>query len=111
MSPTRLTPRQQRFVELYCTFLNATEAARQAGYSTKNADKIGHQLLGNPRVKEAIAAIRAQMSDRTQITREWLIDRLLHISNRSLQAEPVLDTRGAPTGTYKFNAAAASQGK
>lgn len=49
-----LTAKQQRFVEEYLVDLNATQAAIRAGYSAKNADKIGPELLGKTRVAEAI---------------------------------------------------------
>jgi phage terminase small subunit len=45
-----LTAKQKRFVEEYLVDLNATQAAIRAGYSAKNADKIGSQQLGNTRV-------------------------------------------------------------
>jgi len=41
----KLTPKQQLFVKEYLTDLNATAAAKRAGYSEKNADKIGPELL------------------------------------------------------------------
>jgi len=40
-----LTPKQQRFVQEYLVDLNATQAAVRAGYSRRNADKIGPELL------------------------------------------------------------------
>ena len=33
---TTVTPKQQRFVEEYLVDLNATQAAKRAGYSEKN---------------------------------------------------------------------------
>ncbi len=45
-----LTPKQARFVEEYLVDLNATQAAIRAGYSARNADKIGPELLGKTRV-------------------------------------------------------------
>ena len=49
-----LTDRQKRFVEAYNG--NAAEAARAAGYSEKNADKIASQLMDKPHIAEAIKA-------------------------------------------------------
>ena len=51
-----LTRRQAIFVREYLADLNATQAAIRAGYSAKNADKIGPELLGKTRVKAAIKA-------------------------------------------------------
>lgn len=47
-----LSTKQRRFIDAFNG--NAAEAARAAGYSEKNADKIGAQLLKNPRVVSAI---------------------------------------------------------
>lgn len=47
-----LTDKQKRFIEAYNG--NGAEAARVAGYSAKNADKIAFQLLENPDIAEAI---------------------------------------------------------
>lgn len=58
----KLTPKQQRFVEEYSVDCNATQAAVRAGYSQKNADKIGPELLGKTRVKEAIAKKQKSLS-------------------------------------------------
>ena len=54
-----MTPKQQRFVEEYLIDLNATQASIRAGYSAKNADKIGPELLGKTGVAEAIQAALA----------------------------------------------------
>ena len=87
-----LTPRQQRFVEEYLVDLNATRAARAAGYSAKNADKIGHQLLGKTRVRSAIQAGRAQLATRTEWTRERILAQLEPIAE--LAFGEVLDWSG-----------------
>ena len=55
-----LTARQKRFVEAYDG--NASEAARQAGYSPKWADKFGPNLIGKNR--EIAAAIREREEKR-----------------------------------------------
>lgn len=43
----RLNDRQKRFCEYYAQSGNATEAAKQAGYSAKTARQIGQRLLTN----------------------------------------------------------------
>ena len=61
---TKLTPKQQLFVREYLVDLNATRAAVRAGYSEKNADKIGPELLGKTRVAEAIEAAKAERAEK-----------------------------------------------
>ncbi len=69
----KLTPRQARFVEEYLIDLNATQAAIRAGYSAKNADKIGPELLGKTRVAEAIAKAQAKRSERIAISQDDVV--------------------------------------
>ncbi|MCD6533231.1 MAG: terminase small subunit, partial [Deltaproteobacteria bacterium] len=49
-----LTAKQLRFVSEYLVDMNATQAAIRAGYSTRDADKIGSDLLGKTRVAAAV---------------------------------------------------------
>jgi phage terminase small subunit len=49
-----LTHKQQLFVEHYLTCLNATEAARRAGYSPKTAYSIGSENLTKPEIAAEI---------------------------------------------------------
>lgn len=76
----RLTEKQQRFVAEYLIDLNATQAAIRAGYSAKNADKIGSQLLGKTRVYEAIQAEKTARSERTEITQDYVLRKLTQIA-------------------------------
>lgn len=68
-----LTPKQQRFVEEYLIDLNATQAAIRAGYSEKNADKIGSQLLGKTRVAASIRDAQEKRTRRTEITADYVL--------------------------------------
>lgn len=79
-NPYGLTDRQWRFVLEYLQDYNATHAAIRAGYSAKNADKIGSQLLGKPRIREAINAELAKISARLGVTPQRIIDELARIA-------------------------------
>lgn len=68
-----LTPKQQRFVEEYLIDLNATQAAIRAGYSEKNADKIGSQLLGKTRIAASIRDAQEKRTRRTEITADYVL--------------------------------------
>lgn len=74
---SQLTPKQQRFVQEYMVDSNATKAAIRAGYSEKNADKIGSELLGKTRVAAAIKERQAILSKRVLVTTERVIEGLL----------------------------------
>lgn len=68
-----LTPRQRRFVDEYLIDLNATAAARRAGYAEKWAGSQGFQLLQKPHVAAAIAAAKSDRSARTRVTQDMVI--------------------------------------
>lgn len=50
-----MTPRQKAFADYYIQTGNASEAARKAGYSEKNANNIGSENLAKPEVANYIA--------------------------------------------------------
>ncbi|MCU1286401.1 MAG: hypothetical protein JWO13_2751 [Acidobacteriales bacterium] len=74
-----LEPKQARFVEEYMLDLNATKAALRAGYSARTANKIGSQLLGKTRIREAIAQSMEARSKRTQHSADAVIRELSYI--------------------------------
>lgn len=78
----RLTDKQKRFVDEYLVDLNATAAAKRAGYSGKNADKIGSELLGKTRVSQAIQEAIQRRSQRTEVTQDYVIEKLKAIADR-----------------------------
>lgn len=73
---SKLTAKQQRFVDEYLIDLNATQAAIRAGYSEKTAKDIGCQNLAKLNISEAIERALQSRSERTQIDADWLLKRL-----------------------------------
>ena len=73
----KLTDKQKRFVEEYLVDLNATQAAIRAGYSEQTAYSIGQRLLKKVEVQEAIQQAQNKRSERTQITQDEVIRRLI----------------------------------
>ncbi len=76
----KLTPKQQTFVDEYLVDLNATQAAIRAGYSVKNAGKIGSELLQKTRIKNAIDKAMAECSRRTGITQDRVLRELAKVA-------------------------------
>ncbi|MBM3335390.1 terminase small subunit [Candidatus Sumerlaeota bacterium] len=73
-----MTPKRQRFIDEYLVDLNATRAYRAAGYAgDDNVCAVeGHRLLSDPKIGEAIAAAKAERSERTRIDADWVLTRL-----------------------------------
>lgn len=68
-----MTEKQLRFVDYYVQTGNASEAARQAGYSHRTAYSIGEQLLRREDVRAAIdARLKELESTRIAETQEIL---------------------------------------
>lgn len=71
-----MTPKQQRFVEEYLVDLNATQAAIRAGYSKRTANRMACENLTKPDIAAAVAAAKAERSERTKIGSDWVLQRL-----------------------------------
>lgn len=80
VSVAKLTDKQKRFVDEYLVDLNATAAAKRAGYSEKTADRIGPELLGKTCVSAAIQAAIKRRQKRVEITQDMVLEELAAIA-------------------------------
>lgn len=80
MGQKTLTAKQARFVEEYLVDLNASAAARRAGYSVKTAEWIGPQLLTKNHVQEYLQSAQRERSARTGITADRVIAEIAKIA-------------------------------
>jgi phage terminase small subunit len=76
----KVTPKQKKFCDEYLVDLNATQAAIRAGYSAKNADKIGPELLGKTRVNEYITERMAARAERVEVRQDNVLKELSAIA-------------------------------
>jgi phage terminase small subunit len=92
---SKLTVKRQAFVDEYLVDLNAAQAARRAGYSPKNANRIGHELLTMPEVAAAVEAAKAARAERVQIDADYVLRQAQKIHERCMQeVKPLLNKRG-----------------
>lgn len=82
-----LTAKQQQFVKEYLVDLNATQAAIRAGYSQKNADKIGSELLGKTRVAQAVQEAMDKRSEKVEITADYVLSTIKETVEKCKQEE------------------------
>lgn len=80
-----LTSKQKAFVQEYLIDLNATQAARRAGY--KNPE-IGRQLITNHNVSSAIQAALKAREKRTEVTQDYVIAKLREIVEKAASDSP-----------------------
>lgn len=74
-----LTPKQKRFVAEYLLDLNATAAAKRAGYKDPN---IGRQLITKNNVSDAIQKAISDRQERTEVTQDYVIKKLKEITDK-----------------------------
>lgn len=106
---SNLTDKQERFCQEYVIDLNGTQAAIRAGYSEKTANEQAARLLAKVSIKAKINQLQNSVADRLNINLEWVMTRFKEISDRSIQAEPVRDKNGNPTGEYVFDSSGANK--
>ncbi len=75
----RLTEKQKRFVSEYLVDLNASAAAKRAGYSEKTACEQGSRLLANVKVQEEIQKRQVKLQGKLEITQERVLEELAAI--------------------------------
>ena len=105
-----MTDKQRLFVEEYLVDHNATAAAVRAGYSERTAKQQGSRLLTNVDVAAAIEKAREDRTERTEVTQDWVIERLVENVQRAMQAEPVRDREGNQTGEFVYAGSVANKG-
>ena len=76
----KLTEKQKRFVQEYLVDLNATAAAKRAGYSEKSASRIAVELLNKTQVSAEIQKQQAKRQKRVEITQEKVLEELAAIA-------------------------------
>jgi phage terminase small subunit len=84
-APARLNLRQERFVNEYLIDLNATEAAKRAGYAHRSAHTMGWDLLQKPEIAHAIRVAQEKRAQRTNITADRVLKELARIGFSDLR--------------------------
>lgn len=110
----------QNFCWLIASGYTGTEAARQAAIRQHVDEPLpehgiagnrAHSLLKRQDVQDLIAKLREQIAADMQvkygISRERIIKDLVDIQQRCMQAEPLRDGNGDPTGEWKFDSTGA----
>jgi phage terminase small subunit len=106
---TGLPPKRDRFVREYIIDHNASQAAIRAGYSRKTAPSQGARLLKDAKVRAAVARLDAKAAEDCGLSVQWVLSGLKENFERAMQATPVVDREGNPTGEYQYEGAVANR--
>lgn len=92
--PRKLNPKQARFVEEYLLDLDATAAAKRAGYSAKTAQQLGYQLLQHPSVARVVGERMQKRSERTEVKADRILRELATIGLADMRNYVTFDDEG-----------------
>ncbi len=92
----KLTGKQKRFIQEYLVDLNATRAAKDAGYSEKTAYRTGADNLRKPQIADAIDKAMQKRGERTEINQDYVVNTIVETIERCKQAKPVVGRNGQP---------------
>jgi phage terminase small subunit len=103
---SKLSTKMALFVEEYFVDFNASAACLRAGYKTKSPNKIATKLMNHPLVKQAIDKKKEERVQETQLTAEYVINKLVRIADRNEEANPnaalrSLELLGKHLGLYR----------
>lgn len=100
-----LSPRQKLFVENFLITGNATQSAKEAGYSPASAGEQGCKLLRNPLVTKEINEAERLRSYRLKLAQDYELLKALEILEYALEPKKRYTQKGEPmtdpeTGEY-----------
>jgi phage terminase small subunit len=84
-----LTIKQEKFAQEYLVDCNATQAAIRAGYSEDTAEQQGCRLLRNVKVLACIEERQKELTAKTELTQEWVLNNLKEVIAKCMQAVEV----------------------
>lgn len=108
--------RHERFVMLIISGVPQMEAYTQCGYEPHRGNASRLQIWVAPRID---AVLKRQEAERAHeigkaaagpwLSRDFVLDGLRTNAERALQAVPVMDARGQPTGEYRWDGTVANR--
>lgn len=110
----KLTAKQELFCQEYIIDLNATQAAIRAGYSERTARVTASKLLAKANISARVKELKDKRAEKLELDAYWVLKRLKDISDRSMQAEPVMEFdresgEMIETGEYAFDSQGANR--
>ncbi len=101
--PILRNQRHEAFCRAMAQGKTATEAMEAAGLKDpRNSSRLTKNDEIRQRIDELVTKIEERVVEKTALTKEWIIDRLVENTNRAMQVVQVLDRDGRPTGEYQY---------
>lgn len=109
MKEQKLTAKQERFVEEFPVDWNGTQAAIRAGYSEKTAAQMGAENLTKPVIQTALQKKKQEISERNNVTIDYIVEKLNKNLARAMEEEEVTDSEGNSVGVFKYDGSVANK--
>lgn len=118
-----LNPKYEKFAQMLAAGKPVSEAFTEAGYATgtsRQLHKRANTLRNKPHVKARIDELVAerladmheenvQVREKVALSKEYVLTRLMENVERAMQAVPVLNSKGVPTGEYRYEGTVANK--
>ena len=103
---SKLSAKMQLFVDEYFVDFNGTAAVKRAGYRSSNPNKLATKLLNHPLVSAAVAEKKKERQEKTELSAEYVIQKLIAIAERNEEGNPTaalrsLELLGKHLGLYR----------
>ena len=103
---SKLTSKMENFVNEYFVDFNGAQAVLRAGYKTSKPNRMAVKLLNHPLIAEAIAERKKERAEKTELTAEYVITKLVSIAERQEEinaqaALRALELLGKHLGLYR----------
>ena len=107
---TNLTVQQEAYARAMSMGMSRQESMQMAGIkSSQTARDFERDPKVSARITELAHLITENSILKNGLDRSWVISRLMSVTERCMQAEPVMDKNGDPTGEYKFDSSGANR--
>ncbi len=108
-----LTPKQEKFVQGLFVGLSQRQAYKEA-YDASNMkdetiDDRAYKLAKTSEISMRLKELQDEVKAKNIVTVEYVLEGLKDVKERCMQAEPVLDREGLPTGEYRFDSSGANK--
>lgn len=96
-----MTPRHYKAINTYLRTDNKYLALKKAGYSENTAKHDVDSVFGREDVKQEIQRRVQRMTEKAQLTDDWIIERLMDIADANIADLLSVDANGKPFYNYK----------
>ena len=98
----KLTLQEKKFITEYIKTLDSENAVKKAGYKEKNLLKVAEKILSKDYIVKELNLQLKQRVNALNITKGYVVKKLLQIAEFSLEEEEITDKDGNFTGKKKL---------